>query len=157
MSETVEQRLDISLKALDDYDAKFFVDKIAVNQEVEEILGWRSEVIRALSKDACFQNSFILAQFSAALQREINRQTVRNKWASHNLNLVVAKEYDNYGDKYVKTDIKIGMVCQGNEYAQALNKIILDSITKIEEFSFLSGRIDSMATTLREYGKSKRE
>jgi hypothetical protein len=142
---------------LNDYDARFLVNKIQVNIEVDEILGYTSEIIRTLDRIACFEKAFVLAQFSASLQKEINRQSARLKWSQHNLNLVVAKEYNNYGSEFVKYEVKVGMVCHGNDYAKILYRIILDAETKIEEFSFLAGRVGSMSDILKELGKSKRD
>lgn len=151
-----DDRLKETEQILDEYDKKFLVNKFGVNDEVENILGFKQELLAVLSRDDCFHYSLLLAQFALALQKEVNRQHAKLAWAKHNLDVVIGKEQSNYGDKYTKYELKKVMVINDNEYAKALNKIILDATMKIEEFNFLSARVNNMSEILKEYGKSKR-
>lgn len=156
-SGTVESRIAELEKNLDDYDKKFSLHKIVISPEVEKILELKKEELLVLPRELCFTYGYLLASFSIAVQREYNRQSAKQKWAEHNINIVIGQENDNYGDKYTKFEIKKAMVISGNEYAKALNKIMLTALTQVEELNFLSTRINSMADILKEYGKSKRD
>jgi len=154
---TTKEKIDELESTLDAYDKKFLLHKVVVNLEVEKILELRQEHINSLSRDLLFTYSFILIEFGIAIQREHNRQSAKKKWAEHNLNIVIGKEGMQFGDKYTKYEVRRAMVIDGNEYAKALNDVIIQADCNIEEFNFLSSRINTLGETLREYAKSKRE
>lgn len=156
-SKAVDERLKEAESILNEYDSRFLVNKLIVNPEVDNILEMKQNELRALSREDCFNYAFILAQFAAALQKEHNRQYAKLKWANHNLDIVVGSEYANYGDKFTKYEVKKILIIEDNIYAKTLNKIILDAITKLEEFNFISTRISNMSDILKEYGKGKKE
>lgn len=94
--------------------------------------------------------------YSAFLQKEVNRHSSRLKWANHNLNIIIGKVYNNYGDKWVKFDERKMLIINDNEVAKSLNKIILDSSLRLEELAFISTRVGTMSTILVELQKTKR-
>lgn len=157
MSGDVKSKIDELEKSLTEYGKKFLLDKIYIDSEVEKILELRYEQLRVLPRETLFSYAFILVGFAAALQKEHNRQYAKKKWAEHNLNVIVAKEQGNYGDKYTKYEVRRSMIIGDNEYAKALNEIIVNSDVNIEELNFISSKINMMGEILREFGKTKRD
>lgn len=157
MSETVDSRLKQTEQLLDEYDKAFRLNQVNISPDIDNILNLKEEVISRFSREECYAKAFILAQFSLALQKEINREKAKNKWANHNLIIVLGKEYNNYGSDYVKTDVKIGMLVNGNEYAKSLNRIALESSIRIEEFDYIAARVNTMSNILQDFGRSKRD
>jgi hypothetical protein len=153
---TIDEQLKELERVLDEYDKKFLLNKILVNPEVDTILGLKQEEIKILPRELCFTYSFMLCSFGGAVQKEHNRQMAKLKWAEHNLNIIVAKEQENYGNQYTKYEVRKAMIVADNEYAKALNKVILDSTCQIEELNYLSKTITTLGDILKEYGKSKR-
>jgi hypothetical protein len=99
----------------------------------------------------------MLVEFGIAVQLEHNRQNAKQKWATHNLDIIIGKEQANYGDKYTKYEVRKAMIIADNEYAKALHKVIIDTDCNIEELNFLSSRINSLGEILKEYGRNRRE
>lgn len=153
---TVDSRLKEVEAMLDAFDKSVGLSYIKFNADVESILQLRLEELRSLDETDCGSFSYCLAQYSSFLQKEINRHSAKLKWANHNLDIIVAKVYNNYGDKYMKADTKRSLVINDDSYAKALNKIVLETTLRIEELSFLSSRINVQSEILRELQKTKR-
>lgn len=154
---TIKNQLIELEKTLDDYDHKFLLHKIHINSEIEKILELREEQLKILPKELCFTYGFLLCEFGLAIQKEQNRNLSKKKWAEHNLNIVIGREGNNYGDKYTKYEIRRAMIIVDNEYAKLLNNVIIQSDLYIEELNFLSTRISMLGEILNNYGRSKRE
>lgn len=144
------------MTVLDDYAKAIGINALKFCDEVTPILELKSEELRKLDEQTAGIYAFKLAQYSAFLQKEVNRHSSKFKWANHNLNIIVGKVYNNYGDKYTKLDEKKILVINDNEVAQSLNKIILETSLRLEELSFLSTRVNTMSSILVEIQKSKR-
>jgi hypothetical protein len=152
---TIDDKIKELEKQLDVYDNQFCLNKVVLSPEVETILALKDEELRVLPRETCFSYAFLLAEFSLVVQKEQNRQTAKMKWAEHNLNIIVAKEQNNYGDKYTKYEIRKSMIIADNEYAKVLGDVIIKATCQIEELNFLATTINRMSDILKEYGKSK--
>lgn len=153
---TVQQKLVEAEKILDDYSKSIGTTALKFNNEVETILGLKIDELRRFNEEECGLNAYCLAQYATFIQKEVNRHSAKLKWANHNLDIVVAKVSTNYGDKFTKWEVKRSLVVNDNEFAKALNKIVLEATLRVEELSFISSRIDKMSQILIELQKTRR-
>lgn len=160
MSGEPELKVDEKIVELDnllnDYSKSLGTAAIQKDSDIETILEMSHEVIKAMDSEECGIWSFRLARYAAFLQKEINRHTAKNKWAEHNIKVIVGKNHSNYGDKYTKFEFKRDMIIADNAYAQVLNKLLLQTSIRIEELNFLSTRVNTMSNILLDISKSKR-
>jgi len=156
MNGNLESKIAKLEETLNEYDKKFALSKIAVNPEIELILSLTNENIKALPINDCLSYSFLLAQFSLSIQKEVNRQNAKLKWLENELSSIVAKNFNNYGDKYTKFEVKTSLIINDNEYAKAINEYILDSKIKIEELNFISSSANKLSEILKESAKVKK-
>lgn len=160
MSGEVESKVDDKVVELEnmlaDYNRSLGTAAITKDKDIEVVLEFTHEEIRSLGWEDCGIWSFRLARYAAFLQKEINRHSAKYKWAEHNIKIIVAKNQNNYGDKYTKYEVRRDMIIADNAYAQVLNKLLLQSMLRIEELNFLSTRIHTMSNILQDMSKSKK-
>jgi hypothetical protein len=152
----VEEKWIEAEKILNDYSQSLGLNAIAFNNESEKALNLTANEIKQLTPEEISIQSYILAHYSTFLQKEINRQTAKLKWANHNISVIVAKVGANYGDKWVKYEERKMLVVGDNEYAKILSDIALQASIRVEELSFLSSRISAMSDILDELHKTKK-
>ncbi len=143
-------------KLLNDYSKSLGLVAISKDKNIEEILSASHDELKTMDSETLGIWSFRLARYTAFIQKEINRHTAKQKWADHNIKVIVGKNHANYGDKFVKYEHKREMVIGDNAYAQVLNKLLLQSTLHVEELNFLSTRIHTMSNILQDISKSKR-
>jgi len=160
MSGEPESKVDEKIKELDvlleDYSKSLGLAAIQKDKDIETILEMSHEGLKAMDSEECGIWSFRVARYAGFLQKEINRHSAKNKWAEHNLKIIIAKNQANYGDKYTKYEVRRDMIIAENSYAQVLNKLLLQTMLRIEELNFISTRVNTMSNILLDISKSKR-
>lgn len=160
MSGEAELKIDERVKELEtilnDYSTALGTVGLKRDSNIEEILSASHDEIKSQDAETVGIWSFRLAQYAGFLQKEVNRQSAKNKWADHNIKAIVAKHHNNYGDKFTKYEYKRDMVIADNAYAQGLNRLYLQTMLRIEELNFLASRVHTMSNILQDISKSKR-
>lgn len=118
------------------------------NADIEYILSLNKEQIEKLSTQDCISYSLLLNRYALYLQKVSNRLNNKVRWATHNMNIIIGKEANNYGTTYSKFDERALMVKTQNTYAIALNKIVLEEGAKLAELEFLASKIQAIAKSL---------
>lgn len=152
----VSDRWKQAEQILNDYSQSIGTTAIAYNNESEKSLNLKSEDLKKLTPEEISIHAYTLAHYASFVQKEINRQNAKLKWANHNLNLVIAKVGAKYGDKWTKYDERRVMVASDNEYAKILYDITLQAGIRVSELDFLSSRISAMSDLLNELHKTKK-
>lgn len=152
----VDEKIKEVDKVLDDYARALGTIGLTKDKDIENILSASHDEIKSQDSETIGIWSFRLARYSGFLQKEINRQMAKNKWADHNIKIVVAKYQANYGDKYTKYEYKRDMVIDDNAYAKELNKLFKETMLRVEELNFISTRVNTMSNILLDISKSKR-
>ena len=160
MSGETESKVDEKIVELEtllnDYSKALGLVAIQKDKDIEIILGMSHEELKVMDSEDAGIWSFRLARYASFLQKECNRHAAKNKWAEHNIKIIIAKNQANYGDKYTKYEVKRDMIIAENSYAQVLNRLLLQSMLRIEELNFISTRIHTMSNILLDISKSKR-
>ncbi len=154
-NESVKDRIETLDSFLDDYSHSLGLGKIQLNTEAQQYLELTYSELNAYDEEECNIASYILERYALFLQKQTNRIQAKHDWASENIIKVVGKVGNNYGDKWTKYEMKKAMVIQDNEYAQALQAIMMECQAKINETSFIVRNITSISNTFKSLAISK--
>lgn len=155
-SNTFKDKLKQFEAILDQYDSKIGIDKIIYNNKVEEVLLMEENQLKNLDKAGLEEYSFLLAQYSALLNKEINRNKVRLFYAENQLSLIIAENYSSFSS-FMKYDVMKSSVILSNTAASVLNNIILHANSRILEIENISQNVLMMAKILSSLSRSKNE
>lgn len=137
---------------LDEYETKIGLGGIRFNHEVEECLTLTRSQINAMTIQECSVFGLMIAQYSAFLQMQYNRQKTRMDWATRELDLIIAKDASKYGygdDKnFVKYDVVKSKVIVANEAARILSNIIKHAAARAQELEQMSTKISMIGKSI---------
>lgn len=153
---TVNERLKQSEEVLNKYSTSMGLDAIKYNGDAELVLQLSSTDLKALTSEEALCYGYVLSNYGAFLSKELGRQNAILSWANYNLGVVIGKVYSNYGNDYVKYDVRKVLICADNEYAQSLSKIVLQATLRIEHLKGVDFQVSKMADFLKEIAKTKR-
>lgn len=112
------------------------------------------QLVKISPQEALIAN-FKLQQYGMYIHSLFNRAENIKNWANHNLNVVVGKYGQQFGDKWTKFEERKAMVVSGNTFATALNNILLKASAKSIELNGISAKIEKIAYALHELSKRK--
>lgn len=142
-------------KVLDDYIGAI---KLKVDlPDLERYMELTADELRSITAEECQIGSYTLSRYALFLQKEMNRHKNLQDWADHNLNLMLAKEDDNYGDKWVKWEVKRAKIENENNAAKELANIIKHARSRCTELTFITNQVNLMSKTLDNLYYSKRK
>lgn len=152
-----EERLKQHEDMLEEYKLTNGVVAVAHNTEVTEILTYNRKQLNALSAEDCGEGAFILSQYACYLQQEYNTQHVRYKWATNELNQLIAKVKSNYDfDRFSKWELVKSSVIAGETAGKKLNEIIINAESRMTIIDDLVHKINTMSQHLKELQQTKR-
>ena len=152
----VKESLAEYMKVLDEFAAKTHVNRFKASDVIETVLE-SDELMRASwSEIELLNKRFELHRYSGFLQRAINQNEIKRKWATHNLSVMYGKIAKGYGDTYTSYQERKDMSVADNEVVKVLCEILLAAETRIAQLHDLSRHISDMARALEEMAKTKR-
>jgi|ETNvirenome_6_85_1030632.scaffolds.fasta_scaffold71466_2 hypothetical protein len=140
---------------LNDYDERLCLKHITHSPEVEKILTISYVELKALSAERCGECAVLLAQYGIFVQKEINRQTAKMKWAEKGIHIMAAKYGKNYS-QYMKFEEKQATIISDNSAAFKLHKLKQISQAIVDELSYITSRINTMGQSFIELQNTKR-
>lgn len=147
------EQLNEFMKVLDEYANKVGINKFQ-NKEIDEILEADETTRLGWTEEQLYAKSFTLFSYSGYLQRCINQQTIKLKWAQSNIRVLYGKETPKY-DRFSYQE-KQDAAISDNEAIKALHQIIMNAETRIAQLYDISRYVSEMGRTLVESAKSKR-
>lgn len=144
----------VILKKLDDMTK---MSNVPLNNEVDDIISMNYMVLSKLVAEQCGEYAFILSQYAAYLQIQQNDAKAKAEWAKGKIMEYVCPLLNNYGDGYVKFDIKRQLAINEHEHLGTLDSIEKKARTVVTKLDFISGKINSMSQTLIELQQTKRK
>ncbi len=151
----VQSRVEEFEKDLDELVSALKI-KPKVEPIIEEALNLSYEQLKNIHYEECEILSYKLTQYSIYLQSVQNRYTNIKKWAENSINIVCAKEHNNYGDKYTKYEEKKNLIINYNLYAKALYNVFMIYSSKEQELYSISQKVQSLSQSLHNIGISKK-
>lgn len=152
----VKESLADYLRVLDEFASKTHVNRFKAGDAVEIILE-SDELTRASwSEIELLNKRFELHRYSGYLQRAINQNVIKQKWANHNLSVMYGRIGKGYGDNFTSYQERKDMSLADNDVVKVLCEILLAAETRIAQLYDLSRHISDMARTLEEMAKTKR-
>lgn len=151
-----KERLAAYEKVLDEFVSKTGLQTVLYSADIEALLNLDDETIRSMNAEDCAIAASLTARYVINLAKELNRQQVRLNWANRQLDMLVAKEANNYGDKYTKYDQKRNMVIAGDSAAQQLWNIINYAEGRVTELNNQTINVSRYASTLEKVADAKK-
>lgn len=152
----VVDRLKTFEDELENYSTFLGLNFIRYNPSVQRILDLSEEDIKSLDAERCGESSYFLSNYSLYIQKECNRWTAKRNWCRSNLDMLVAKNNKQFS-QYTKYEEKLNSICLENSAAMELNKMMVESISRIDELHDIAQRLDNMSRRLDELHKTKRQ
>lgn len=149
-----EEELAQFLKVLDEYASKVSINKFKNNESVDEILESSEEQRLSWTDEILENKAFILFNYSAYLQRCINQQQIKLKWAQSNLRVLYGRESGKY-DRWSYIERQDSILGE-NSGALALHQIILNAEARIAQLDHITQFVSQMGHCLKDLAKSKR-
>jgi hypothetical protein len=139
--EQSSDKTDEQRKKMEEALNKFLSD-IGIPQEnpntelAKSYISISKDEMSLLNQADCYERAFILNQHGLFIQRQLNRETGRFKWADNLLSKMAVSYYND-------------------EVASKLQSIRNYSQLRMSELEFVSSSIKNMADTLKELGRMK--
>lgn len=130
--------------------------RVKIEPVIEEALTLSYDQLKNIHYEECEILSYKLTQYGVYIQTTQNRFTNIKKWAENNINIICAKEHNNYGDKYTKYEEKKYLIIAHNLYAKALFNLLNKVSAKEQELYNVSQKIQNLSQSLHNVGISKK-
>lgn len=159
MPETVEERIEKLDNLLDEYEGRIGLSKYNENysksEEVGEYLSYSRDQLEALSPQDLGGIAYILLQYSIFIQRSLNREVAKIKWAESMMKEIVADKLNNYsGYSYAE---KYGKAIKDNDYTIKLNSLQRAAQQRSDRLQFLANGIKGLADVLQNLMRVRRD
>lgn len=149
-----EQELDDFLLILNEYAKKVGINRFQNKGDVDSILESTESERELLSEIELINKAFTLHNYGAYIQRCINQQQIKLKWAQANIRVLYGRETPKY-DRFSYQEKQDATIANDSSIF-TLHKIIMNAETRIAQLYDISKFISNMANDLVEMAKTKR-
>lgn len=158
LSEYVQSKLDLVNKDVDDIENKFGYHFLVSLPEVEQVLNINVNEIDHLNSEDCMKNSIMLTQHTFYLQKTINRAKHIKRWATRNIDKIIAKEYDNYTSPgvFMPVDIIKSKICRDNSFASELSDVVFKQDQIIDSLHDIVTHVSYLSNVFKNLYYAKR-
>ena len=143
MADTAKDKLANVEKVMSDYLSGKGILKLTSRNEAEIYLNMPRDQMRKLLPEECSEAAVILTQYGAFLQDCYNTELSRVNWAEAEIKRTIATEVKQYNSP--AADERRTLAINGNEYAQALDKLKTWAQAGVDKLSFMSNRVETVA------------
>lgn len=150
--ESIVDRLTSVERLLSEYEDKIHISKIKV---IEPDLSIGREMIMSMHPEDIQALAWQYAEYSLAIQKEINKHQSRFNWSEANLKRLLEKECQNYPGW--KWEERQSNVLNENSYAQKLFDLKVKSKIAIDRLAFLPSKIQFLAELAKDISYTKRQ
>jgi hypothetical protein len=153
----VDDRVAELDRSLDGYEAGLGLPADGfpeVEQEAKRLLGLSPSVLRKMSAVEAGEAAYVLRQFSFHLQRAVNREQGRVRWAEECIKQTVAKTVNQY--KGVSYEERKAQAVRDNDAALKMDRVRVHAQLRVERVAFLAAKVGDMAKSLESLQFSKK-
>ncbi len=152
----IEDKLQEFIKQLDEFENRTGVVVSKLSPDIELYMNIESERLKNMTDEECGIAAVKLQQYATYLQKQINRQTAIKNWADTNLYAIMAAHNADY-DKFIKIEMKRYLIAKENNAAVKLVGILNKASARVDDLSYLTGRIAGQAESLLALQQTKRK
>ena len=129
-----------------------------LKETIEKSLNLTRDEIKSFDTNTCLEHAYNLDRYAIFIQSETNKHNAKLAWAEHNLDITVGSclSSQTWGTQYTKYEEKRLMIVADNEFCKSLNKMIITSKSIVKNLYGISGKINTIAKTLKDIAYSKR-
>jgi hypothetical protein len=147
----VDENLIQSQEQLDKFEKEnnVFEPKGDYEPEVKKYFEMDRRTLERLSKEDCAVAAYELAQYSYWIQRALNRENSKLRWAESALDVYVGKVGKQYKtSSYIKYEEIKNIVIADNSHSAALFAAKMTAQLRVDRLFFLAGKIEFMSKTM---------
>jgi|SRR5690606_29636761 len=156
MEGKVDDKLKYVEEKLEEFERRVGLPPQLNHSESEKYLDLTENQIRAMTADDCMVASLLLAQLATHIQRLLNRENAILKFCDDEIWRAICDQVDEYRQVGQSFDERKYLTIKNNEYASKLSKYKLRATTRVEQLSYVAGRIDVQSDRLKSLSFSKR-
>jgi len=142
-------------KLLEEYDNVLGLSPPRQLNGIDTYLELTTEQIEQFTPEECVEVAARLAQFAISVQRQVNKESCRVKWCNAIIDRICSREWNNY-DQYMKANLKIELIAQGNDVVNKLIKLRNNATVKMENLFNVSSLIKYYSDVMIEGARTKR-
>lgn len=114
--------------------------------EVKRFLTLPFSALKKLDYEQCAEGVFVLEQFGFHLQRAVNREQSRIRWATESIDKMISgRLHQQPGFKFEERKLQ---AIRGDDAAQKLDAIRMEHQLKLDRILYVSNRVESVAKAL---------
>lgn len=141
--------------ALDEYEKKVglpgFIED-AIDSDVRQYLAMGREQMEKLGVEECAEIALLLGGFSFHLQRCLNRETARVKWADSRLKKLVSGKEQQYAGSW---ESQYHQAIKGDDFAKGLLKLKNYAQQRVDRLTFLATSVKNMSDLFKNLQMAK--
>lgn len=155
VKDTIKEELHKWDAILDNYECSLGLPRYSGGPSViEPYLNMSRDRLEKLTPADCGIIAYEIAQYLFYLQRSVNREETRVKWATSTLKRTIADELGQYQGYYEERLIK---AVRGNERADKLDKIRIYAQQRVDRLSYLATSLKNIMEAAKQIAMAKRE
>lgn len=105
------------------------------------------EQIQKLTPDQCAEYSYVLAQYSAYVQKIYNRESAKHSWLENKIEELCCSHWNEYSD-YIKYPMKIKLISRDNDVIQKLIRLLNFTKQKMIRLDYIPSSIKVLSDKL---------
>jgi len=154
---TIEERLKEVEGELDEFENACSLPAkcpFEVENESKRLLELVPSVLKSMTATQCGEASYTLQQFSFYLQKAVNKEQSRIAWAEECIKRIISSAINQVNGKSYD-ERKTKAIVQ-NDAASKLDKIRVESQSRLNRISFLSQKVEMLAKAMIQVQSSRR-
>jgi len=148
-------QMQILDSALDEYEKKIglpgFIEDV-VDDDVKQYLSMSREQMEKLGVEQCAEIALALGGFSFHLQRCLNRETARVKWAENRLKKLISGKEQQYVGSW---DSQFHQAIKDDDFAKGLLKLKSYAQQRVDRLTFLATSVKNMSDLFKNLQMAK--
>lgn len=155
--QTVDEKIIDLDKVLDDFEKSCGLPSVGhkdLETEAKRLLESPPEVTSKMSSEECGQAAITLQKFAFFLQKTVNRETSKVKWAEASILKTISGDI-LFQKGYGFEERKLAAI-KNNDAATKLQSLKIKHELRAERILYLSSKIESLSKAFLELQKSKR-
>jgi len=127
------------------------------NTDITRYVEMTSDELRGLSREELALGICALAQFSLALQRELNKEKTRYDWAQGRIDVIYWRDCEKYRKDFQTKEERKGQIIVQNDVLTKLHQITCEAQNRMNRLNEIPEKIDALRKALENLSFAKKE
>lgn len=114
------------------------------NVDITRYVEMSSDELRNLTREELALGVCSLAQFSLALQKELNKEKTRYDWAQGRIDLIYWRDCEKYRKDFQTKDERKGQIIVQNDVLTKLHQVMCEAQNRMNRLNEIPEKIDGL-------------